>query len=174
MSGPIARQTKTRYIDIAGIFAGALLKSNPRALVLPFEHKVVSVKLSARDSLITTAGHLAKIGGGGTAVSAPISHLIDHKVKVDTFIGITDNIEWATDQSGRLGFLPTWNEYKDKIAPQAQAFLITIAPYRHAVAPQDAPDIHTIYGWSDSVLTYIALTLRGLAGQVESVRAIEI
>ncbi len=166
MSGPISRMTKVRYIDIAGIFAGALLKANPHALVLPFENKVVSVKLSARDSLMTNADKLAKIGGGGTAVSAPISALLDRKIKVDTFIGITDNIEWATDQSGRHGFLPAWYEYKDKIAPNAQAFLLTIAPYRHAVAPQDSKDIFTIYGWSDSVLAYIALTRHGLAGQV--------
>ncbi len=171
MSGFIARLTKVRYIDIAGVFAGALLKANPRALVLPFENDVVNVKLNARDTLMTNADKLAKIGGGGTAVSAPVSYLLDHKITMETFIGITDNIEWATDQSGRHGFLPTWNEYKDTIGPDAQAFLITIAPYRHAVAPQTAPDIHYIYGWSDSVLQYIALTRQGLAGQVASVRA---
>jgi 60 kDa SS-A/Ro ribonucleoprotein len=103
-----------------------------------------------------------------------VSHLLDHKVKVDTFVGITDNIEWATDQSGRLGFLRAWTEYKQKIAPQAKAFLITIAPYRHAVAPQDAPGIHYIYGWSEAVLRYIALVLTGLSGQVEAVRALEL
>ncbi len=144
------------------------------SLVLPFENHVVNVKLNARDTLMTNADKLAKIGGGGTAVSAPVSYLLDHKIKMETFIGITDSIEWATDQSGRHGFLPTWNEYKDKIAPDAKAFLITIAPYRHAVAPQAAPDIHYIYGWSDSVLPYIALTRQGLAGQVESVRAMEL
>jgi 60 kDa SS-A/Ro ribonucleoprotein len=173
MSGVIAKMTKVRYIDIAGIFAAALLKANPRALVLPFENKVVDVKLSARDSLMTNADKLARIGGGGTAVSAPVSHLLDRKIKVDTFIGITDNIEWATDQSGRHGFLPTWFAYKDQIAPDAKAYLLTIAPYRHAVAPPDTPDTHYIYGWSDSVLQYIALTRQGLAGQVESVRAVE-
>jgi 60 kDa SS-A/Ro ribonucleoprotein len=171
MSGIIARQSKTRYIDIAGIFTGALLKAHPRALVLPFEHKVVDVKLSARDSLMTTADTLAKIGGGGTAVSAPVSELLARKIRVDTFIGITDNIEWAVDQHGNQGFLPTWFEYKAKIAPEAKAFLVTIAPYRHAVAPQDTPDLHYIYGWSDTVLKYIALALQGLAGQVETVRA---
>jgi 60 kDa SS-A/Ro ribonucleoprotein len=174
MAGFIARMTKVRYIDIAGIFAGALLKATSRALVLPFEHQVVEIKLSRTDSLMTTADKLAHIGGGGTAVSAPISYLLDHKIKVKTFIGITDNIEWATDQSGNTGFLPTWNQYKDKVAPKAQAYLLTIAPYRHAVAPKAAPDIHYIYGWSDSVLPYIALTQKGLAGQVETVRAMDI
>lgn len=174
MSGMTGKQSKVRYIDIAGLFAGALLKASPSALVLPFENQVVKIKLSARDSLMTTAAALAKIGGGGTAVSAPVSYLLDHKVKVDTFIGVTDNIEWATDQSGRLGFLPTWHEYKTQVAPDAKAFLITIAPYRNAVAPQTEPDVHTIYGWNDTVLRYITLARQGLAGQVGAVRAIDL
>jgi 60 kDa SS-A/Ro ribonucleoprotein len=142
--------------------------------VLPFENRVVNVKLNARDTVMTTADKLARIGGGGTAVSAPVSYLLGKRVKVDTFIGITDNIEWAVDQSGRHGFLPTWMEYKRRVAPEAKAFLITIAPYRHAVAPSDTPDVHYIYGWSDAVLKYIALSLEGLAGQVEAVRDIEL
>ncbi len=174
MGGFIASMSKVRYIDIAGIFAGALLKTNREALVLPFENRVVPVKLSAHDSLMTTADTLASIGGGGTAVSAPISYLLDRRIVVDTFIGITDNIEWATDQSGRLGFLPTWNEYKERVAPGAKAFLLTIAPYRHAVAPSSAPDIHFIYGWNDSVLSYITLTRQGLSGQVDRVRGMDI
>jgi 60 kDa SS-A/Ro ribonucleoprotein len=174
MSGAINKQSKVRYIDVAGVFAGALLKSSPQALVLPFENNVVKVKLSARDSLVTTAQALAKIGGGGTAVSAPVSELIERRVAVDALIGITDSIEWATDQSGRTGFLAAWHEYKAKVAPQAKAFLITIAPYRHAVAPTTEPDVHYIYGWNDTVLRYIALAQQDTAGQVAAVRALEL
>ncbi len=176
MGGHISGQSKTRYIDIAGIFASALLKASPNALVLPFENKVIKVKLSACDNIMTTADTLARIGGGGTAVSAPISHLLNRKpdTAIDTFIGITDNIEWAIDGHGNQGFLPTWNEYTAKVAPNAQAFLVTIAPYRHAVAPQETPNVHYIYGWSDSVLKYIALAVNGLASQVETVRAMQL
>lgn len=174
MSGSIGGRGRTRYSDISGIFSGALLKASQRALVLPFEDKVLSVKLNPRDSLMTLASQVARLGGGGTAVSAPVSYLLDRKTPVDTFIGITDNIEWATDQSGRLGFLPTWREYRRKIAPQAQAFLITIAPYRHAVVPQDEPGVHYIYGWNEQVLSYISLAARNVTGQVDVVRGMEV
>ncbi|RPI35306.1 MAG: TROVE domain-containing protein [Hyphomicrobiaceae bacterium] len=174
MSGRLSAHGKTRFADVAGIFAAALVKSTPTARVLPFREHVVEVKLNARDSLTTMAERIAQLVSGGTAVSAPVSYLLDHKVKVRTFIGITDNIEWAADQSGNLGFLPTWHKYKERIAPQARAFLLTIAPYRHAVAPTDEPGVHTIYGWNDSVLKYIGLTLEGLDGQVEAVRGIEL
>lgn len=174
MSGRIHGKSMTRYIDIAGIFSGALLKKTANALVLPFENAIVDVKLSAQDSLMTTAEKLAKIGGGGTAVSAPISYLLDKRIAVDTFIGITDNIEWAVDSFGNQGFLTVWREYKQKIAPDAKAFLLTIAPYSHSVAPQDEPDVHYIYGWNDSVLKFITLTLAGVAGQVETVQNMDI
>lgn len=174
MSGCLSARGKTRFADVAGIFAAALVKSTPTARVLPFREQVVDVKLNARDSLTTTAERIAQLVSGGTAVSAPVSYLLDHKVRVRSFIGITDNIEWAADQSGNLGFLPTWRKYKERIAPDARAFLLTIAPYRHAVAPTGEPDVHYIYGWNDSVLKYIGLMLEGLDGQVEAVRAMEL
>ncbi|MBN1310908.1 MAG: TROVE domain-containing protein [Anaerolineae bacterium] len=173
MTGQLTRQGKTRYADVAGIFAAALFRASPNARVLPFRERVVETRLNQRDSLMTTAERINQLVSGGTAISAPISYLLDHKVMVSSFIGITDNIEWAADQSGNLGFLPTWHKYKNRVAPDARAFLLTIAPYRHAVAPTDEPDVHYIYGWNDVVLKYIGLMLEGLDGQVETVRAME-
>lgn len=174
MSSNLSAQGKTSYADVAGIFAAALFKASQTARVLPFREHVIDVKLSPRDSLMTTTGQINQLVSGGTAVSAPISYLLERKVKVGTFIGITDNIEWAADQSGNVGFLPTWRQYKERVAPEARAFLLTIAPYRHAVAPENEPDVHYIYGWNDTVLKYIGLMMEGLEGQVEAVRAMEL
>lgn len=174
MLGTVSQMGKTRYADIAGIFTGALLKKTISALVLPFDTEVKKVRFSSRDTVMSIAGQIADMSRGGTAISAPISHLLANKTPVDVFIGITDNVEWATDAHGNTGFLPTWNQYKAKVAPQAKAFLITIAPYRQAVAPQEATDIHYIYGWSDSVLKFITMTLTGLEGQVAAVSQREI
>jgi 60 kDa SS-A/Ro ribonucleoprotein len=170
MSGSIRHPSKVRYIDVAAIFAGALLKSSRDALVLPFEHQVVKVDLKPTLRLMQVVERLAAIGGGGTAVSAPVSELLQRQVAVDAFIGITDNVEWATDQHGGPGFLPTWRRYRAEVAPNAQAFLVTIAPYGAAVAPPAEPGVHYVYGWADHVPAYVALTLNGYAGQVELVR----
>ncbi len=174
MSGQLAKMGKTTYGDVASLFAAALFKASRDAVVLPFRDQVIHVKLNPRDSLMTVAGQINALVSGGTAVSAPISVLLDEEVKVDTFIGITDNIEWATDQSGRSGFLAVWREYKRKVAPQVRAFLLTIAPYQHAVAPPSEPDVHFIYGWNDTVLKFISLATGGQGGQVDAVRAMEI
>lgn len=174
MSGSISHPSKVRYIDIAAIFCGALLKASSRSIVLPFEINVVKIKLTADQPLMQTVAQLTAIGGGGTAVSAPISELLKRRTAVDVFIGITDNVEWATDGDGNRGFLATWRRYRETVAPRAQAFLITIAPYPHAVAPQEEPGVHYIYGWADHVPAYIAQTIAGYAGQVAAVRQIEL
>ncbi len=174
MSGSIRHPSKVRYIDVAAIFAGALIKSSRDALVLPFEHQVVKLDLDRELSLMQMAERLAAVGGGGTAVSAPVSELLQRRTAVDVFIGITDNVEWATDQHGNQGFLPVWRRYRAEVAPDAQAFLVTIAPYRAAVAPPAEPGVHYIYGWADHVPAYIALTLNGYAGQVELVRRLKV
>lgn len=174
MSGSIHHPSKVRYIDVAAIFAGAMLKASTNALVLPFETGVVDVDLKPALPLMEIVAKLAAIGGGGTAVSAPISKLLKERTAVDVFIGITDNVEWARDTYGGEGFLPTWRRYRQEIAPNAQAFLITIAPYPHAVAPPEEPGVHYVYGWADHVPGYIAQTLAGFAGQVEAVRQVQL
>ena len=122
---------------------------------------------------MTTAKAISKIGGGGTAVGAPIAKLLNEKTSVDTFIGITDNEEWVRTMSGQ-GFLDTWRKYKRQVNRKAKAFLVTVMPYGHAVAPTTEPDVHFIYGWSNNVLPFISQTASGSKSQMDEVTAIEL
>lgn len=178
MGGKISDFGNTRYIDIAGIFTGALLRRiEDRAILLPFEsHVVDSRQLSPRDDILVTTEKLANIHGGGTAVGAPIEHLLDRKIAVDAFIGITDCEDWAygngfpTSES----FLYLWRRYRTEVAPEARAFLVTIAPYRDAVAPQGEKGVRFIYGWSERVLRFISTELESGSGQVETIEAMNL
>lgn len=175
--GMISQESTTRYIDIAGIFTGALLKRiEGRAVVLPFDGTVRTGEFSQRDDIMVTAEKLARYKGGSTAVGAPIEYLLNRKIEVDVFIGITDNVDWAYGQghSTSAAFLPLWHRYKAEVAPQAQAFLVTIAPYDGAVAPAGTKGVHFIYGWSDRVVNYIALKLQSGESQVEAVERMEL
>ena len=174
MGGSVSAPSKVRYIDVAGIFAGALLKASPNALMVPFDTEVREVSLAPGAPVMAVTAEIARLCGGGTAVSAPISKLLAEGTRVDVFIGITDNEEWARDSYGRVGFLPAWREYRQRINPEAQAFLLTIAPYAHAVAPPDEPGVHFIYGWADHVPGYIAQTLAGYASQVAAIRQLDL
>jgi 60 kDa SS-A/Ro ribonucleoprotein len=172
MSGTFGRGS-TRYIDICGIFTGALLRQiEDRAIPLPFEHRVIpNLNLSGRDDILVTTEKLAKVGGGGTAVGAPVEYLLNRKIEVDVFVGITDGEDWTYGRGyGCSGsFIDHWRRYRSEINPEAKAFLVRIDPYDHANAPADEPGVYFISGWSDSVVRYIPLMLEGGASQVREV-----
>lgn len=173
MTELVSDKGTARCIDIAGIFTGALLKRcEERTLVLPFDTRVHDDHtFSKRDDILVTAKKVASYDGGGTAVGAPAQYLLDRKIKVDVVVGITDNEDWAYG-GGRYAsgsFYSLWLRYREEVNPEAVAFLVTVAPYRDAVAPSGAKGVHFIYGWSDKVLRHIALTLEAGESQVERV-----
>jgi len=167
------------FIEIAGIFTGALLrKVEDRAIPLPFEVRVhPNCGLSKHDDILATAQKISSIGGGGTAVGAPIQYLLDCKIHTDVFIGITDNEDWAFGDRGYYAsgsFLSLWRRYRKEVNPEAQAFLVTIAPYRDAVAPSGEKGVHFIYGWSGNVLNYISLSLEHGQSQVREIEQMQL
>jgi len=177
MDNQVSDKGTTRFIDIAGLFTGALLKRcEDRVLVLPFDTSVhTNHSLSARDDILVTAKKVASYGGGGTAVGAPVQYLLDRKMKVDVVIGITDEEDWAYGHENNYAsdkFYSLWLRYKKEVNPDAIAYLVTIAPYRDAVAPTGAKGVHFIYGWSDKVLQYIGATLEGGESQIQAVEQI--
>lgn len=175
MGDAVSENGSTRYIDICGLFTGALLKRTEKVLALPFQSQVIEREFSKHDGVVTTAAKISSLMGGGTAVGAPIQYLLNRKIKTDVFIGITDNEEWAYGSGHNVSgkFYDLWLRYKKEVNPNAQAFLITIAPYRDAVAPM-VEGVHFIYGWSDKVLNYIDLKLKTGANQVDKIRTIEV
>src|SRR5690606_16731700 len=75
--------SRVRCIDVAALVAAAFLRKNREARVLPFEVNVVDIQLNPRDSVMTNATKLAKIGGGGTNCSAPLAKLNAEKAPPD-------------------------------------------------------------------------------------------
>lgn len=174
MGGLISDKGTARYIDVAGIFTGALLKRiEGRAIALPFDGNIRhDLHLSGRDDILVTTDKMASAFGGATAVGAPLQHLLRHKIAVDVFVGITDNVDWAHGHGyfTHGSFLKLWRSYRKQIAPNCKAYLVTIAPYRNAVAPSGEPGVHFIYGWSDRVLKYIALNVESGASQIRAIK----
>lgn len=187
MGNRINDKSNTRYSDIAGVYTGALLKKAAgRVHTIPFEEKVINVQLSGQDRILQNAQKIVELGGGGTALGSPIELLLANKQKVDVFIGITDNMDWAYGQDNdswsmrggrnlcKSSFLKAWQTYRETVNSDAQAFLIRIDPYKTSVAPQSEPGVHFIYGWSDAVPTYISRIMEGKGNQVDEIKKIEL
>ncbi|GAA5132094.1 TROVE domain-containing protein [Luteolibacter yonseiensis] len=165
--------TKVRCIDVAALVAAAFLRKNREARVLPFEVKVVKVPLNPRDSVMTNATALAKIGGGGTNCSAPLALLNQEKAVPDLVIFVSDNESWADPKAGRgTSMMAEWEKIKNR-NPKAKLVCIDIVPNTTTQAP-DRKDILNIAGFSDSVFDLIASFAAGAEGAHHWIKEIEL
>src|SRR5260370_29987671 len=65
--------SKVRCVDVAALFAAAILRRNPDSVVIPFDDKAYHVKLDPQDTILSLASRLAQYGGGGTNCSLPLA-----------------------------------------------------------------------------------------------------
>ncbi len=155
--------SSVRCIDVAALVAASILRKNPAARVLPFEQAVVQLSLNARDSVMTNAQALAKIGGGGTNCSAPLALLNKERASVDLVILVSDNESWV--DANRRGATQTVREWELLKArnPQARLVCIDIQPGATTQAAERA-DILNVGGFSDAVFTMVSSFAGGKAG----------
>ena len=156
--------TAVRCIDVAALVAASVLRKNPSATVLPFEQSVVSVNLNSRDSVMTNAGRLAAIGGGGTNCSAPVHMLNKQKLNADLIVFVSDNESWVDAGRGRgTALMAEWSEFRQR-NPKARLVCLDIQPNQTTQAAERA-DILNIGGFSDQVFEVISAFA---AGQLEA------
>ncbi|MCB0291026.1 MAG: RNA-binding protein, partial [Calditrichaeota bacterium] len=167
--------SKVRCIDIAALVTAAILRKNPQAEVLPFAEKLRNwqVRLNSRDSVMTNARRLARIGGGGTNCSAPLQWLNSRKAQGDLVIYVSDDQSWVDARSSRSGtaMMQEWNIFKQR-NPQARLVCLDIQPYETRQT-YDREDILNIGGFSDNVFTVIAEFAAGRLNDDLWVREIE-
>ena len=157
--------TAVRCIDVAALVAATVLRKNPRAEVIPFESKVVEVRLNPRDSVVTNAEKLAKLPAGGTNCSAPLEFLNQRRAKGDLVIYVSDNESWIdAPHYGRFGGSATqtmkeWARFRQR-NPEARMVCIDIQPYG-TVQAKELDDILNVGGFSDQVFEVISEFARG-------------
>lgn len=147
--------SKVRCVDVAALVASAMLRRNPQAEVLPFEGKVVSVRLDPHEAILKNAERLAKVGGGGTNCSAPLALLNKRQAAGDLVIFVSDNESWVDAGRGRgTATMAEWQKFKTR-NPRARLVCIDIQPYGTTQA-QEREDILNIGGFSDQVFEVIS------------------
>ncbi|WP_309121600.1 TROVE domain-containing protein [Paenibacillus sp.] len=157
-----------QYLEIGSVFALALYKKTQgNSLFWLFDTEVADAKPSRRDSILTQAERIQ--ARGGTDTGAPVRKLLQKRENVDQIIMITDE-----QQNSGSPFYGQLNQYRSKVNSEVKAFIVDIAPYRHAMVPVQDPRAFYIYGWSDTVLSYIAQSVQGYATLAERVEAIRL
>jgi 60 kDa SS-A/Ro ribonucleoprotein len=180
MSAPVtgyrgSATSAMRCIDVAALFAAAMLRKNAGAVVLPFAQEVVQCELSHSDTVLANARKLAAIGGGGTSCSAPLVLMNKNKVRADLVVFVSDNESWMDARPGATATLRAWDEYRRR-NPGARLVCIDCAPNR-TVQALERDDILNVGGFSDQVFNIVAAFAAGQvsgAGWVGEIESIEI
>ena len=87
--------SKMRCVDVAALFAAAILRRNPDSVVVPFDTRAYGVRIDPSDSILSLSERLSKYGGGGTNCSLPL-HEANTKFSKRAFAGcvlVSDNRE---------------------------------------------------------------------------------
>lgn len=147
--------SKVQCIDVAALIGASILRKNPDAEVVPFDWKIHSSKVNARDSIMTNAERLRTLGGGGTDCSLPV-HYLSKKWKVpDLVIMVSDNESWIDNRRANdTDVMREWQKLKRK-NPKAKMVCLDIVPNSHTQA-FERNDILNIGGFSDNVFKIIA------------------
>jgi 60 kDa SS-A/Ro ribonucleoprotein len=173
--------TKMRCVDVAALFAAAILRRNPSSVVIPFDTAAYEAKVDPQDTILSLAERLAKFGGGGTDCSLPLAEA-NARYKHRRFAGVvlvSDNESWVG--SGRHGSTAVMSQWQAFVANQRKLgeanpklICIDIQPYATTQAPERT-DILNVGGFSDAVFHVVASFLANDANRfVAEVEAIEL
>lgn len=165
--------TAVRCVDVAALVAAAVVRRNPDAEVLPFEHDVVQgLRLNPRDSVMTNAQKLAAVGGGGTNCSAPLRLLNERKAEGDLVLYVSDNESWVDARQGRgTATMQEWARFRAR-NPRARMVCVDVQPYQ-TVQAAESSDVLNVGGFSDQVFEVVANFAAGRLGADHWVGVIE-
>lgn len=176
--------SKVRCVDVAALFAAAVLRRNPDSVLIPFDDKSYPVDVDPQDSILSLAARLARYGGGGTNCSLPLAEG-NGRYRERQFAGcvlVSDNESWIGN--GRYGATAVMTEWQQFVKNQARLHgsefagpklvCIDLQPYATTQAP-DRSDILNVGGFSDAVFTVVASFLGDRPGRfVAEVEAVEL
>jgi 60 kDa SS-A/Ro ribonucleoprotein len=157
--------SKVRCVDVAALFAAALLRRNPDSVVIPFDTAAYRADVDPNDTILNLASRLAAYGGGGTDCSLPLSEA--NKAYTDRrFAGcvlVSDNQSWVGEgRCGSTGVMTQWQEFvgnqarlHDAGSTGPRLVCIDVQSYGTTQAPERS-DVLNVGGFSDAVFNVVA------------------
>ena len=166
--------SKMRCVDVAALFAAAILRCNPDSVVIPFDTAAYEVKVDPSDSVLSLAERLARFGGGGTNCSLPLAaaNARYHDRRFAGCVLVSDQESWVgAGRGGSTAVVTEWQEFvKNQMRlgshgiPSPKLVCIDLQPYTTTQAP-DRSDILNVGGFSDAVFSVVAAFLADDSGR---------
>lgn len=157
--------TKVSCVDVAALVAATVMRKNPLAVVVPVDTQVHRTDmLNARDSIMTNADRLRKLGGGGTDLGAALRFIETSKKPAELIIMVSDNESWFTPGGARRYYQGTsvqesWQRIRSR-NPEAKMVCIDITANETSQA-LDGYGVMNIGGFSDQIWTTIQRFVSG-------------
>jgi 60 kDa SS-A/Ro ribonucleoprotein len=153
--------TAMRCVDVAALFAAAILGQNPNAELVPFHETVVPFAPARGEDVFATAERLAALPSGGTNCAVVLAHLNERAARGDFVVYVSDNQSWigAAGVAGSTAMLTEWRRFKVQNRG-AKLVCIDIQPYATVQAPEGADVIH-VGGFSDQVFEVLRAVADG-------------
>jgi 60 kDa SS-A/Ro ribonucleoprotein len=176
--------SKVRCVDVAALFAAAVLRRNPDSLLVPFDDRTHRADVDPEDTILSLSARLARYGGGGTNCALPLQEA-NQTYRDRKFVGcvmVSDCESWiGTGRYGSTGVMAAWQDFvKNQVRLNGddlagpRLVCIDLQPYGSTQAPERS-DILNVGGFSDAVFTIVASFLGdGPARFVAEVEAIDI
>jgi 60 kDa SS-A/Ro ribonucleoprotein len=161
--------TKVRCIDVAALVSASFLRTNPHAVIIPFESKALTnVRLNPRDTVMTNAEKLMRLPCGGTNCSAALNAVNQFGISPALCVYVSDNCSWVdSPYHASWGGTPTetlreWGIVKRR-APEAKLVCLDVQPLDTTQA-LSREDILNVGGFSDKVFDVMAAFVSGKSG----------
>jgi 60 kDa SS-A/Ro ribonucleoprotein len=176
--------SRVRCVDVAALFAAAILRRNPGSLLVPFDDRAHATNVDPAAPVLSLAERLARYGGGGTNCSIPLGEA-NRAHRDRKFVGcvlVSDNQSWiGTGMYGATAVMTEWQAFvQNQVQLHGGDFAgpklvcIDLQPYANTQAPERS-DILNVGGFSDAVFSVVADFLgEGPARFVSEVEAIEL
>jgi 60 kDa SS-A/Ro ribonucleoprotein len=172
--------TKVSCVDVAALVGATVMRKNPLAVVIPVDTRVHNTDmLNARDSIMTNAERLRKLGGGGTDLGAAMRFIETAKAAPDLVIMVSDNESWFNPNGPRRSWQGTsvqesWQRIRQR-NPEAKMVCIDIQTSLSTQA-HDGHGVMNIGGFSDTIWETISRFVSGDGPQtwVEEIKRVNL
>ncbi|MGD9647347.1 MAG: TROVE domain-containing protein, partial [Pirellulales bacterium] len=156
--------SKLRCVDVAALFAAAILRRNPDSVVVPFDDRAHDARVDPEDTILSLAERLARFGGGGTNCALPLEKA-NREMAGRRFAGcvlVSDQESWiGAGRYGSTAVMTAWQQFvRNQVRLQPRGFdgprlvCIDIQPYATTQAPERS-DILNVGGFSDAVFQVV-------------------
>jgi 60 kDa SS-A/Ro ribonucleoprotein len=155
--------TKTRCVDVAGLVAASVSRSNDDTRVIFFDTSAHWYEPKASATIAQVANDIARRGGGGTNCESALQLILNDRGYVpDLVIMVSDNESWMGYQSYHrsTGMNQCWKQILQR-NKNSQLVLIDLTPNTTTQVGTNTDNVLNVGGFGDDVWSVVSGFVQG-------------